>query len=107
MSICTIGYLGSLSIGISTLAQLAPSPTTFEKYGINGLMVLAIVALWKNARDSEAAAQKRRDEREVREEARAREFIDAIKQVNATIETKYEKCGVNQYLLDQIRRIGK
>lgn len=115
MTLCTISYGVALSLGVGTLAQIS-SMSVYEKYGIQGIMVLAIVALWKSAKDREDAAQKRRDEREVlelayrkardeKEEARAKEFVDAIQSVNTTIDSKYEKCAVNQLLVDLVNEL--
>ena len=69
-----------------------------------GLLILAVIYIWLEANRKEREAQTRRDEREKREEARSEKFIAAIEQVNRSIVESQAKCGMNQYLLDQLKR---
>ena len=99
----------SLALGVGTLAQV-PVPeaiSAYREYGVIGLLILAVVYLWLDANRKEREAQTRRDEREKREEERAEKFVAAIEQVNRSILESKAKCGVNQYLLDQLKRPGK
>lgn len=106
MSSCMMFKSSSLALGVGTVAQV-PVPealTTYREYGVIGLLILAVVYLWLEANRKEREAQTRRDEREKREEARAEKFIAAIEQVNRSIVESQAKCGMNQYLLDQLKR---
>ena len=109
MSSCMLFKSSSLALGVGTVAQV-PVPealTTYREYGVIGLLILAVIYLWLEANRKEREAQTRRDEREKREEARSEKFIAAIEQVNRSIVESQAKCGMNQYLLDQLKRLGK
>ena len=106
MSSCMLFKSSSLALGVGTIAQV-PVPealTTYREYGVIGLLIFAVIYLWLEANRKEREAQTRRDEREKREEARAEKFIAAIEQVNRSIVESQAKCGMNQYLLDQLKR---
>ena len=106
MSSCMLFKSSSLALGVGTVAQV-PVPealTTYREYGVVGLLILAVIYLWLEANRKEREAQTRRDEREKREEARSEKFIAAIEQVNRSIVESQAKCGMNQYLLDQLKR---
>ena len=106
MSSCMLFKTSSLALGVGTVAQV-PVPealTTYREYGVIGLLILAVIYLWLEANRKEREAQTRRDEREKREEARSEKFIAAIEQVNRSIVESQAKCGMNQYLLDQLKR---
>ena len=106
MSSCMMFKSSSLALGVGTVAQV-PVPealTTYREYGVIGLLILAVIYLWLEASRKEREAQTRRDEREKREEARSEKFIAAIEQVNRSIVESQAKCGMNQYLLDQLKR---
>ena len=106
MSSCMLFKSSSLALGVGTVAQV-PVPealTTYREYGVIGLLILAVIYLWLEANRKEREAQTRRDEREKREEARSEKFIAAIEQVNRSIVESQAKCGMNQYLLDQLKR---
>ena len=106
MSSCMLFKSSSLALGVGTVAQV-PVPealTTYREYGVIGLLILAVIYLWLEANQKEREAQTRRDEREKREEARSEKFIAAIEQVNRSIVESQAKCGMNQYLLDQLKR---
>ena len=106
MSSCMLFKSSSLALGVGTVAQV-PVPealTTYREYGVIGLLILAVIYLWLEANRKEREAQTRRDEREKREEARSEMFIAAIEQVNRSIVESQAKCGMNQYLLDQLKR---
>lgn len=108
MSSCMLFKSSSLALGVGTVAQV-PVPealTTYREYGVVGLLILAVIYLWLEATRKERDAQTRRDEREKREEARSEKFIAAIEQVNRSIVESQAKCGMNQYLLDQLKRPG-
>ena len=109
MSPCFMLKTSSLALGVGTLAQV-PVPeaiSAYREYGVIGLLILAVVYLWLDANRKEREAQTRRDEREKREEEQAEKFVAAIEQVNRSILESKAKCGVNQYLLDQLKRPGK
>ena len=106
MSSCMLFKSSSLALGVGTVAQV-PVPealTTYREYGVIGLLILAVIYLWLEANRKEREAQTRRDEREKREDARSEKFIAAIEQVNRSIVESQAKCGMNQYLLDQLKR---
>ena len=106
MSSCMMFKSSSLALGVGTVAQV-PVPealTTYREYGVIGLLILAVIYLWLEANRKEREAQTRRDEREKREEARSEKFIASIEQVNRSIVESQAKCGMNQYLLDQLKR---
>ena len=108
MSSCMLFKSSSLALGVGTVAQV-PVPealTTYREYGVIGLLILAVIYLWLEANRKEREAQTRRDEREKREEARSEKFIASIEQVNRSIVESQAKCGMNQYLLDQLKRSG-
>ena len=117
MSSCMLFKSSSLALGVGTVAQV-PVPealTTYREYGVIGLLILAVIYLWLEATRKEREAQTRRDEREKREETyrqerdrkddeRTDKFVAAIEQVNRSIVESQAKCGMNQYLLDQLKR---
>lgn len=119
MSSCLMLKSSALALGIGTIAQV-PVPealTTYREYGVIGLLILAVIGLWLDATRKEREAQIRRDEREKREEAyrqerdrkddeRTDKFVAAIEQVNRSIVESQAKCGMNQYLLDQLKKPG-
>ena len=109
MTTCMLFKSSSLALGVGTVAQV-PVPealASYREYGVIGLLILAVVYLWLDANRKEREAQTRRDEREKREEERVEKFVAAIEQVNRSILESQAKCGVNQYLLDQLKRPGK
>ena len=109
MSPCLMLKTSSLALGVGTLAQV-PVPeavSAYREFGVIGLLILAVVYLWLDANRKEREAQTRRDEREKREEERAEKFVAAIEQVNRSILESKAKCGVNQYLLEQLKRPEK
>lgn len=120
MTTCAIYKTCGLSLGIGTLAQIpvAAPLEVFKEYGITGLLILAILGLWIDSKRTEKAAQERRDKREEDErkhraeaeakaDARMDKFCVAIEEVNRSVKEGHDKCGINEYLLEQLRRIGK
>jgi hypothetical protein len=120
MTTCAIYKTAGLALGIGSLAQIPVSAPldTFKEFGITGLLILAILGLWFDSKRTEKAAQERRDKREEEErkhraeaeakaDTRMEKFCSAIEEVNQSVKDGHGKCGVNEYLLEQLRRIGK
>lgn len=108
MSPCLMLKSSALALGVGTVAQV-PVPeavSAYREYGVIGLLILAVVGLWLDATRKERDAQTRRDEREKREDARAEKFIAAIEQLSRSIVESQAKCGMNQYLLDELKKPG-
>ena len=119
MSTCFLLKSSALALGIGTVAQV-PVPealSVYREYGVIGLLILAVIGLWLDATRKERDAQTRRDEREKREEAyrqerdrkddeRTEKFVVAVEHLSRSIAESQTKCGMNQYLLDQLKNSG-
>lgn len=119
--------IASVGVGAAALAQM-PVPSTMEAYkefGITGLLIFAIVAIWadnakktkdaqtrldkqmelEEARRLEAKADEReyRRQREDADDERMDKFCQAIDGVKHTIISTSKECGVNAFLLEQLK----
>ena len=116
MSICTLPTAGATLIGISGLAQIQSAPLdVWEKFGITGLLILVVVALWKDGKNEMKAAQERRDKRDADEAAyrerreaaetkRMEEFLQTLGSIQNSIEEQQNKCSMTNYLLGELRK---
>ena len=117
MSTCLLLKSCSLALGVGTVAHV-PVPealSVYREYGLIGLLILAVIGLWLDAIRKERDAQTRRDEREKREEAyrlerdrkdddRTEKLVAAVEHLSSSIAESQTKCGMNQYLLDQLKK---
>lgn len=117
MTSCFLLKSSALALGIGTVAQV-PVPealSAYREYGVIGLLILAVIGLWLDATRKERDAQTRRDERDKREEAyrlerdrkddeRTEKFVAAVEHLSRSIAESQTKCGMNQYLLDQLKK---
>ncbi len=119
MSTCLLLKSSALALGVGTVAQV-PVPealSTYREYGVIGLLILAVIGLWLDATRKERDAQNRRDERDKREEAyrlerdrkddeRTEKFVAAVEHLSRSIAESQTKCGINNYLLDHMKKSG-
>ncbi len=119
MSTCLLFKSSALALGVGTVAQV-PVPealSTYREYGVIGLLILAVIGLWLEATRKERDAQTRRDERDKREEAyrlerdrkddeRTEKFVAAVEHLSRSIAESQTQCGMNQYLLDHLKKPG-
>ena len=99
MSLCMATKFGAMAIGLSTLAQVVdpvPALGTFEKYGVTGLLILAVVALWLDGKREAAKAEERRVARETAQTARDEKFLTALNDLTSTVRENALRC-------DQVR----
>ena len=104
----------------AVLASLAQVPTpdpieTWSKYGLSGLLIIVVIALWKDGKNEMKVAQERRDKkdaedqayrerREQMENARMEKFLESLSAINASLEENQNKCSMTNYLLGQLRK---
>lgn len=102
---------------LASLAQV-PTPDPIEpwsKYGLSGLLIIVVVALWKDGKNEMKVAQDRRDKkdaedqayrerRESMENARMEKFLESLAAINASLEEGQNKCSMTNYLLGQLRK---
>ena len=119
VSLFTIPTIGGTLIGVTGLAQISNSAPleTWEKFGISGLLILVVVALWRDGktemkhyqdrmdkRDAEETAY--RERREAMEAERMQKFVESLNAINFAIKAQADKCNMTNYLLEQIKRNG-
>ena len=105
ISTCTAKIGSAVCLGTAGLAQIAP-PTVFEwyeKFGIVGLLLAIIVALWADAKKSEKKVAEYRAEREKREDAHRaedlqmqREFLNGIASLGSAIRENALRCDARR-----------
>lgn len=107
MSLCLASKFGGLSIGIATLAQVVPSDLaataigTYEKYGLTGLLVVVVIALWIDGKREANKAEERRAKRDEVLAKQHDESMAMLATINNSMNTNAAKCDATRTLAQE------
>jgi len=114
MAMMTLPTSGAAIFCIAEVVSAGPLET-WEKFGITGILIIVVIALWKDGKNEMKIAQERRDKkeaedqayrerREAMETARMEKFLESLSAINASLEENQNKCSMTNYLLGQLRK---
>lgn len=99
---CLASKFAGISVGIATLAQVADPGTiatgAYEKFGLTGLLILVVIALWIDGKREAAKAEERRTKRDEKDDERHAAFISALSGIKTSIDTNAVKCDTTRSL---------
>lgn len=109
MSTCLASKFCGLSLGIATLAQVADpgavATGTYEKFGITGLLILVVIALWIDGKREAAKAEERRAKRDEKDDERHAASLNALGEIKSSLDTNAAKCDATRTLAqDALKR---
>jgi hypothetical protein len=101
MSPCLVKYASATAIGGSALIATIPDTpqTIYEQYGLTGLLVAVVVALWVDGKREQAKAEERRQRREDKDDAKHSTHLAALAKLNETIASSSAKCDATRELV--------
>ena len=107
MSLCIATKFGGAAVGLATLAQIVPpdpastATEIYQRFGIVGLLVAVVVALWLDGKRESSKAEERRAKRDEKDDVRHEAQIRALEKLDATMRENAVKCDA---VRDQLRQ---
>lgn len=114
MSMCLATKFGGAAMSITALAQVVPADPAeagvelYQKYGIVGLLIAVVVALWIDGKREASKAEARRAARDDKDDARHESLLNALGTVKTSIDTNAARCEATRALAqDALKRDAK
>ena len=104
MSLCLATKFSGAALGLGTLAQIAPvdpsagAVAIYSKFGLIGLLIAVVVALWIDGKREAKSAEERRAKRDEKDDLRHEEMVKALGGLKASIDTNAAKCDATRTL---------
>jgi hypothetical protein len=105
MSVCLATKFSGAAVGLATLAQVMPTDAAstageiYSRFGVVGLLVAVVVALWLDGKREQARAEERRAKRDEKDDVRHAAMIEALGEVKGAIRESSLKCDATREIV--------
>ena len=114
MSLCLATKFSGAALGLGALAQIAPvdpsagAVAIYSKFGLIGLLIAVVVALWIDGKREAKAAEERRAKRDEKDDQRHEELVNALGGLRSSIDRNGALCDATRILAqDALKRESK